>query len=124
MSIICLYLFVQLKTLPRMKSVFRVLVMSFFVYGQIGAIAHAHDHEHEGETHHKVCEYCILAFTDEGDVSDVVDRLDGPDLIGVSNISAFETIFGQGESVLLSQAQENLSELDRFSDFARAPPSI
>lgn len=70
---IWLYLVTKLMALVNMKAVLRALVLSFFVYGQLGSTAHAH--EHEEETHHTVCEYCILAFSE---VDDCVDELNAP----------------------------------------------
>ena len=100
----------------------RALVLFFFVYGQIGATAHAH--EHEDETHHKVCEYCILTVADDDGEAQETDGLDGPDLTGISHASKLDFVVAQQMSSILLRSHDTTTGFNRFSDPARAPPAI
>jgi len=108
--------------MSRVKALCRALILFMFAYGQIGATAHAH--EHEDETHHKVCEYCILTFVDGDEDTQEYDRLDGPDLTSISYTSELDFVLAKQMSSIVLQSHDMLTGFNRFSDPARAPPFI
>ena len=86
---ICLFLLTKLKNLVNVKAVFRILILSFFVFGQIGTTAHAHDHEHSDDDPQTHCAFCILTVSDEDIWEDDVKvpdtwASDGPNFLKAS----------------------------------------
>ncbi|MEP1230937.1 MAG: hypothetical protein ABJG88_09710 [Litorimonas sp.] len=120
---ICLFLFAKLKGLAGLKTLFPALIISLFIYGQIGSTAHAHDHEHD--TQHKPCEVCILAINDDESVCDDIDLPDlseGPDIVITEFYSDIGKTTAQLELNFSLYTPPKSASLTRHLDAARAPP--
>jgi len=112
------------------KAVLQVLILSFFILGQLGTTAHAHeighthDHHHEDENDKRqsLCDLCILAVTEEDvlEALELPDILDGPDVLNISTALAAYQIH-TAEIMPLCNGRKPAS-LNRLIDAARAPP--
>jgi len=124
-NIISLFL-TKFRTLVTMKAPFRTLILSFFLYGQIGALAHAHDHEHSEEEQETACVVCILAVNEDETAElerDVPDASDGPDIL--QSTPSLNTIQIEGRIICLYVGfykSPQLNPSDRCLDEVRAPP--
>jgi len=123
---ICLLWLTKLKTLVNVKAVVRLLVLSFFIFGQIGTTAHAHGHEHSEDEHKNACAFCILAVN-EDDISaedfDLPDILDGPSFLKSASVSNIGQTEGRNIGVhFLLYVQLELRPPHILLDAARAPP--
>jgi len=108
--------------MSRVKALCRALILFMFVYGQIGATAHAH--EHDDEAHHEVCEYCILAVADDDEGAQEYEKLGGPDFTSISDVYELDFVLAQQMSVVALRSHEIQISFNRFTGPARAPPFI
>lgn len=104
-----------------LKSLFRLLVLCLFIYGQIGSTSHAHEHEHD--TQHSVCEFCILKISEDDIVCDVSDLPDDPDYLGVMfGVHAADIKVGSPHYVPIYTAPQPVRYV-LYAVSPRAPPS-
>ena len=118
-------LLTNVKTLASVRALFRVLLLSLFVYGQAVWASHDHNHEdgHEDQPHETACVFCVLTTSDEEILGDDADLPDEPVFLyvlcsesaaPVENRDLFEKTQHDGLAPSLP--------LDRRSDAVRAPP--
>lgn len=118
-------LLTNVKPLVKVKALFRVLVLSLFVYGQAAWASHDHNHEHghEDEPHETACIYCVLTTSDEEILADDADLPDEPEFLDSIYANSATLLFR--DILLTSDQRDNLAKplpLDRRSDAVRAPP--
>ena len=122
---ICLFLISKIRNLANAKSAFHALILSLFLFGQIGATAHAHAHEHDDEPQHEACAFCILTVNDDEDLSDGLDLpdvADGADDISLSHwqcVNQLDALVAQHVSSIITPKRHGFN---RYLDAARAPP--
>jgi len=118
-------LFTKFKILVNVKALFRTLLLFSFIFGQIGALAHAHDHSHEHSDDEKqtACVVCILAINDDElakQDTDLPDVGDGPSFLKTSVVLTSRQNDGQVIGwYFLATKKRPYSQL---LDAARAPP--
>lgn len=129
------YLLSWANSLATARILFRAVILSAFICGQVVTAAHSHadennhahehHHEHEEQEHRSICQLCVLTTTDEnieGDFSSP-EILDGPDFL---NLSAVMSAY-RDDAWKISANYQFASRL-RFKspihllDAARAPP--